>query len=104
MTLTFELATLSLFVAYCLVMMIICAKLFINPTIHEVMGQIKTGFTKFKCRLFVTLAFDLETWFLFSTDPFVMMLTCAKLFSKLTMHDKVMGQTRTHFTETHAQS
>ena len=40
MTLTFEVATWFLFVTYDLVMLIICAKLFSNPTMHnKVMGQ-----------------------------------------------------------------
>ena len=41
-TLTFDLATWFLLVTYPLVMMIICAKLFINPTMHDKsMGQHK---------------------------------------------------------------
>ena len=52
----------------------------------------------------VTLALDLATWFLSATDPIVMMLICAKLFSNPTMHNKVMGRTRTGFTEVCAQS
>ena len=41
-TLTFDLATWFLFATYSLAMMIICAKLFINPTMHDkVMGQHK---------------------------------------------------------------
>ena len=41
-TLIFDLATWFLFATYPLVMMIICAKLFINPTMHnKVMGQHK---------------------------------------------------------------
>ena len=46
MTLTFELVTCFLFATHCLVMIIICAKLFINPTMHDkVMGGTQTGFT-----------------------------------------------------------
>ena len=52
----------------------------------------------------VTLTFDLVTWFLFSTHCLVMMVICAKLFSNPTKHNKVMGQTRTGFTEVFAQS
>ena len=49
-------ATRFLFATYCLIMIIICAKLFSNPTMHDkVMGRAWTGFTglctKFKCRL-----------------------------------------------------
>ena len=33
-----------------------------------------------------------------------MMIICAKLFSNPTMHNKVMGRTRTGFTEVYAQS
>ena len=33
-----------------------------------------------------------------------MIIICAKLFIKSTIHDKVMGQTRTAFTEAYAQS
>ena len=45
-TLTFDLATWFLFVTHRLVIMIICAKLFLNPTMHnEVMGRTQTGFT-----------------------------------------------------------
>ena len=52
----------------------------------------------------VTLTFDLVTWFLFPTHPLVMLIICAKLFLNLTMHDKVMGLTRTGFAEVYAQS
>ena len=45
MTLTFDLAISLLFMTYCLVMMIICAKLFANPTMHnKVMSRTQTGF------------------------------------------------------------
>ena len=44
-TLTFNLATLLLFVTYCLVMEVICAKLVLNPTMHnKVMGRTRTYF------------------------------------------------------------
>ena len=52
----------------------------------------------------VTLTFDLETWFLFPTHRLVMIIICVKLFSNPTMHDKVMGRTRTDFIEVNAQS
>ena len=58
-TLTFYLVTWLLFATHCLVMMIICAKLFSNPIMHNtLMGRTRTGFTglctKFKC--------DLDLW------------------------------------------
>ena len=44
-TLTFDLATWFLFATHRLVMMIICAKLFSNPTKHnKFMGRTRTGF------------------------------------------------------------
>ena len=50
------------------------------------------------------MTFDLATWLLFATHYLVMMIICAKLFSNLTTHGKVMGRTRTGFTEVYAQS
>ena len=50
------------------------------------------------------LTFDLATWFLIATHRLVMMIICATLFSNSTMHNKVMGRTRTGFTEVYAQS
>ena len=42
-----DLATCVLFTTHCLVMVIICADLFINPTMHgKVMCQTQTGFTE----------------------------------------------------------
>ena len=38
------------------------------------------------------------------THRLVMMIICARLFSNLTMHNKVMDRTRTGFTEVCAQS
>ena len=52
----------------------------------------------------MTLIFDLATWFLFATHCLVTMIIFAKLFLNLTMHNKVMGRTRTSFTEVYAQS
>ena len=52
----------------------------------------------------VTLIFDLGTQFLFATHRLVMMIICAKLFSNPTMHNTVIGRTRTDFTEVYAQS
>ena len=46
-TLTFDLATRFLLVTHRLVKMIICAKLFINPTMNDkVMGRTQTGVTE----------------------------------------------------------
>ena len=44
------------------------------------------------------------TWFLFVTHRLVMMIICVKLFSNPIMHNKVMGRTRTGFTEVYPQS
>ena len=52
----------------------------------------------------VTLTFDLARWFLFMTQRLVMVIICAKLYSNLTMHNKVIGRTRTGSTEVYAQS
>ena len=46
----------------------------------------------------------LATWLLFATHRLAMMIICAKLFSTLTMHNKVMGRTRTGTTEDYAES
>ena len=46
-TLTFNLATWFLFETHSLVMMIMCAKLFSVPTMHnKLMGRPRTGFTE----------------------------------------------------------
>ena len=50
------------------------------------------------------MTFDLVTWFLFATHRLVTIIICAKLFSNPTLHNKVMGRTRTGFTEVYAQS
>ena len=47
----------------------------------------------------VTLTFNLAAWFLFATHRLIMILICAKLFSNPTVHNKVMGRTRTDFTK-----
>ena len=52
----------------------------------------------------VILTFNLAMWFLFAKHRLVMMIICAKLFSTPTMHDIVIGQTETGFTEVYAQS
>ena len=47
MTLTFDLATWLLFATYCLIMIIICDKLFSNPTMHnKVLSRTRIGFTE----------------------------------------------------------
>ena len=68
-------------VTHCLVMIIICAKIFINLTMHNnVMGQKRTGFTEAYALWTVTLTFDLAILFLFVTYCFVMMIICAIFF------------------------
>ena len=52
----------------------------------------------------VTLSFDLAIWFLFATHCLFMMTIYAKLFLNSTMHNKVMGRTRTGFTKVYAQN
>ena len=52
----------------------------------------------------MALTFDLVIWFLFATHRLVMVIICVKLFSNSTMHNKVLGRTRTDFTEVYAQS
>ena len=90
-TLTFNPGTWILVVTHCLIMIIICAKLFSNPTMHnKVMGPTRTGFTEINAQRLsgaVTLTFDLATWFLFGTHRLVMMIFCAKLLSNLTMQN-----------------
>ena len=73
-------------------MIIICATLFINPNIDDqVMGRRELVSLKSMHKVqTVTWVFDLETWFLFMTHCFVMMIICTKLFSNLNMHDKAM--------------
>ena len=74
---------------------------------NKVMGRTRTGFTEVYAQSLsetVTLTFDLVTWFLFATHLLVIMIICAILFSNLTMHNKVMGLTRTGLTEVYAKS
>ena len=87
-------------------MMIIYAKLFLNPTMHnKVMGRTQTGSTEVYAQcLSADFDLDLATWFFIATQCLVMMIICAKLFSNPTMHNKVMGQTGTGSTEVNAQS
>ena len=85
-TLAFNLATWFLFATYYPVMMIICAKLFLNPTMHnKVMGRTQTGSTEV-------------------THCLVVMIICAKLFFNPTMHNKVLGRTQTGSTEVYTHS
>ena len=104
MTLTFNLMIWFLIAIHCLIMMIICAKLFSNPTMHyKVMGRTQTGFTEVYAQS-LSVDFDLATWFLFATHRLVMIIVCAKFFPNPTLHNKVMGWTRKGFTEVYAQS
>ena len=89
-TLTFNPGTWFLVVTHCLIMIIICAKLFSNLMHNKVMGLTRTGFTEIYAQSLsgaVPLTFDLATWFLFGTHRLVMMIFCAKLFSNLTMQN-----------------
>ena len=52
----------------------------------------------------MTLTFIPATWFLFATHYLIMIIICGKIFSNPTMHNKVMGRTRTGDTEFCAQS
>ena len=105
MTLTFNLVLWFLIATHRLIMIIICANLFSNPTLHnKFMGLTRTGFTEVYAQsLNADCDLDLATWFVFATHHLVMMIICAKLFTNLTMHNKLMGQTRTGSTEVNAQ-
>ena len=62
------------------------------------MGGTRTGFTEVYAQILiktVTLTFDLATRFLFTKHHLVMIIICEKLFSNLTIDNKVMGRTRT---------
>ena len=87
-TLTFDLAIWLLLTTHHLVMMIICAKLFSNPTMHnKVMGRTRTGFNEVYAQsLSADCDLDLATQFLFATHCLVMMIICAKLFSNPIMY------------------
>ena len=84
MTLTVNLVMWILIAAHCLIMIIICAKLFSNPTMHnKVMGQTRTDLTEVYAQsLSAGCAFDLwpSDMVLFSTNRLFMMIICAKLF------------------------
>ena len=99
MTLTFTLVTWFLFATHSLIMIIICDKLFSNPTMHnKVMGRTRTGLTEVYAQSLsadCNLDLNLATWFLIVAHHLVMMIICAKLISNPTMHKKVMGRTQT---------
>ena len=107
MTLTYNLAKWFLFATHSLVMIIFCAKLFLNPTIHnKVIGRIRTGFPEVYAQ---SLGADCNL----DLQPSGMVLVCdtsschdyhAKLFANPTMHNKDMGRTQTGFIEACAQS
>ena len=94
-------------------MMIICAKLFLIPTLqNKVMGRTRVGFLEV-CAQSLRANFDLDlwpaTWFLFATHRLVMMIISAKLFFK--SHyvwlsygpDTILEHTHTH-THTHTRT
>ena len=101
---TFDLTTWFLLMTHC--MMIICTKLFSNPTMQDkVIGRTRKSFLEaYAQRADCDLDLNLVTWFLFATYCLVMMIICAKLFSNPTMHNKVKGRTQTDFTDVYAQS
>ena len=107
-TVTFDLATRFLFATHRLVMVIICAKVVLNPTRHnKVMDRTRTGFTEVYAQSLVqtvTLTVNLATGFLFATHCLVMMIIFAKLFLNPTLHKTLMCRTQTGFTEAYAQS
>ena len=105
MTLIFNLVIWFLIATHRLII-IICAKLFSNPTMHNKdMGRTRTGFTEVYAQTYsADCDLDLATWFLFATCHLVMMIICAYLFSNPTINNKVTGRTRTGFTEVYAQS
>ena len=57
-----------------------------------------------KDKCWLTLTFDITTWFLFATHRLVMIIICTKLFTDPTMNDNVTGPTRTGFTKAFSQS
>ena len=74
---------------------------------NKVMCRTLTGFTEVYAQSLSAdcdLDLDLATLFLFATHILVMIIICAILFSSLTMHNKVMGLTRTGLTEVYARS
>ena len=88
-------------------MMIICAKLFLNPSMHnKVMVGHEHVSLKSMLKVYVrtvTVTFNLAIWFFFATHRLVIIIICAKSFLNLPMRNKVMGRTRTGFSEVYAQ-
>ena len=84
-------------------MMIICAKLLSNPTLHnKVMGRIQIGFTEVYAQsLSADCGLDLQPSdmvLIGYTSSYHVNHLC-QLFSNPTMHSKVMGWTRTGLPE-----
>ena len=52
----------------------------------------------------MTSTFSLVIWFLIATHHLIMIIIFYLFFSNPTMHNKVMGQIRTGFTDIYAQS
>ena len=60
--LTFDITTWFLFATHCLVMIIVCAELFLNPTmLNKVMGRIRTGFSEVYAQS-LSADCDLDLW------------------------------------------
>ena len=75
--------------------------------LNKLMGRTRIGFTEAYAQSLSAdrdLDLNLATWFLFATHYLVMIIFCSKLYLNPTMHNKVMGRTRTGFTEVYAQS
>ena len=61
-TLAFDLTTWFLFARHRLVMMVICAKLFLNPSMHNKdIGRTRTGFTEVNAQS-LNADCDLDLW------------------------------------------
>ena len=61
MTLTFNLVIWFLVAIHRLIMIIICARLFSNPTMHKVMSQTRTDFTEVYAQS-LSADCDLDLW------------------------------------------
>ena len=104
MTLTYNQAIWFLFATHHLITMIICIfkipqsikKLWVG---HE---QVSLKSTHDVLVRTVTLTFNLATWLLFATNCLVVIIICDKKNLNPTMHNEVMGQTRTGFTSVSA--
>ena len=104
-----NLATWFLFVKDHPIMMIINANLFfkIPPRMTKLLAghdQVSLKPMHKVSEQTWTLTFNLMIWFLFATHFLAMTIICAKSFLNPTMHNKVMGRTRTSLTEVYAQS